>query len=246
MRYMGSKGRISKHILSVMMEYRKPGQWWVEPFVGGGNLIDKVTGNRIGSDYNKWAISALKSIRDCLDELPNNNQEFTEEDYKALRKSDDYKHKGYVGFSCSWGGKWLGGYAKDSKGDDYVASAKNSATRQSKGLQGVELFHCSYDELDIPPNSLIYCDPPYINTTSYATGNFDHNKFFNWCRTKGSEGHTVFLSEYTAPDDFKCIWEKEISNPLKRTADNSSYGVYTEKLFTLNPKKIQTLKEFFK
>lgn len=237
MRYMGSKSRISKEILPIMLEHRKPGQWWVEPFVGGGNMIDKVTGNRIGSDYNKWAISALNSIRDHLNELPNNNQEFTEEDYKALRKDDDYEHKGYAGFAYSWGGKWLGGYARDNKGQDYVATAKRSATKQSRGLQGVVLVHCSYEELNIPPNSLIYCDPPYANTINYSVGSFNHERFLDWCRAKASDGHTVFLSEYTAPGDFKCVWSKQIPNNLKRTTDRKSLEKAVEKLFMLDYKE---------
>ena len=42
MKYMGSKRRIAKYILPIMLEHRAPNQWWVEPFVGGGNMIDKV------------------------------------------------------------------------------------------------------------------------------------------------------------------------------------------------------------
>ena len=49
MQYMGSKNRIAKHILPIMLAERKPDQWWVEPFVGGANMIDKVEGNRIGA-----------------------------------------------------------------------------------------------------------------------------------------------------------------------------------------------------
>jgi DNA adenine methylase len=49
MKYMGSKNRIAKYILPIMLAERKPDQWWVEPFVGGGNMIDKVDGNRIGA-----------------------------------------------------------------------------------------------------------------------------------------------------------------------------------------------------
>ena len=41
---MGSKARIAKHILPIMLdEAEKKGiTKWVEPFVGGGGMIDKV------------------------------------------------------------------------------------------------------------------------------------------------------------------------------------------------------------
>ena len=44
MKYMGSKNRIAKHILPIMLaEAEKNGiTKWVEPFVCGVNMIDKV------------------------------------------------------------------------------------------------------------------------------------------------------------------------------------------------------------
>ena len=61
----------------------------------------------------------------------------------------------------------------------------------------------------IPPNSIIYCDPPYAGVTKYAYS-IDHEKFWAWCREKVAEGHDVFISEYNAPDDFVCVWEQEV------------------------------------
>ena len=77
MKYMGSKNRIAKYILPIMLAKRGSNQYWVEPFVGGANMIDKVSGKRIGSDSNFYTISALIAIRDYVDELPKNNKEFT-------------------------------------------------------------------------------------------------------------------------------------------------------------------------
>lgn len=52
MKYMGSKARHAKELLPIILKDRKPGQWYVEPFVGGANMIDKVDGNRIGGGYS--------------------------------------------------------------------------------------------------------------------------------------------------------------------------------------------------
>ena len=54
MKYMGSKNRIAKHILPIILKDRKPDQWYVEPFVGGANMIDKVEGNRVGGEINEY------------------------------------------------------------------------------------------------------------------------------------------------------------------------------------------------
>lgn len=228
MKYMGSKNRISKYILPIMASEKKSDQWWVEPFVGGGNMIDKVHGKRIGSDINHYLIDALISIRDCVLDLPQNNSQFTEDDYKQLRKNDDYKYKGYAGFAFSYGGKWLGGWRRDNLNKrDYVNESYKNAIKQSPLLQDVQLVNKSYLDLEIPDNSLIYCDPPYKLTTKYKD-DFDHTIFWQWCREKVKEGHNVFVSEYNAPEDFECIWEKEIVSSLTK---NTGSKKAVEKLF---------------
>lgn len=234
MKYMGSKNRIAKYILPIISEYRKEGQWWVEPFVGGANMLDKVKGNRLGADSNPYLIDALIAIRDCVSDLPRNNKEFTEDDYKQLRKSDEYKYKGYAGFAFSYSGKWLGGWCRDGRGKrDYVQESYRNAMKQSPLLQGVKFVNCSYLDLQLPENSLIYCDPPYASTTKYKD-KFDHSVFWQWCRDKVKEGHIVFISEYNAPDDFECIWQKEIVSSLTKNT-GAKKGI--EKLFRYNPVK---------
>ena len=231
MQYMGSKNKIAKHLLPIMNKVRE-NRTWVEPFVGGANMIDKVQGKRIGADINPYLIDALIAIRDCVIDLPKNNKDFTEENYKELRKNDNYKYKGYAGFAFSYSGKWLGGWSRDGLNKrDYVNESYKNAINKSPLLQGVRLVNESYLDLQIPENSLIYCDPPYEGTTKYKdefNHEFNHTEFWNWCRQKAKEGHVIFVSEYNAPNDFKCVWEKKIVSSL--TKDTGS-KVATERLF---------------
>ena len=236
MKYMGSKTRLAKYILPILLADRKDGQTWVEPFVGGGNLIDKVGGPRIGADINPYTVQALTSIRDSVSELPKNAQDFTESDYKKLRTDDSYPHKGYAGFALSYGGKWLGGWRRDGAGvRDYVAEAYRNAVAQAEKLKGVELLCTSYDALQIPYQSLLYCDPPYANSTAYAVGAFDHKAFWAWCSFMGASGHTVFVSEYSAPAGFTCVFEKSFTSSLTKDT-GSKTGI--EKLFKYTGVKI--------
>ena len=65
--YMGSKARVSKKILPIMLKNRKEGQYFVDLFTGGGNLIQNVEGNCIASDINPYTISHLnKMLKDNL------------------------------------------------------------------------------------------------------------------------------------------------------------------------------------
>lgn len=230
---MGSKNRIAKHILPIMLAERKPDQWWVEPFVGGANMIDKVEGNRIGADSNEFLIKALRLIRDEPTTIPDL---ITEEDYqKAKDKMVLNGLTGFIGFAMSFGGKWFGGYRRDVAGTKgcienmktQTRRSKQNAINQSKYLKGVKFINSDYKSLDLPQNSLIYCDPPYKGTTKYKDG-FDHTEFWQWCREKAFEGHTVFVSEYNAPEDFECIWQKGITSSLTKNT-GAKRGV--EKLF---------------
>lgn len=231
MKYMGSKARFAKHILPIVLKGRKENQYYVEPFVGGGNMIDKVDGLRIGADFNKHVVAALEKIKNEPEDLPSNNSECSELHYHNVKNSDNYSNwiKGYFGFALSYGGKWFGGWCRDGKNErDYVAEAYRNALKQSPKLQGVEFHHSSYEDLEIPPNSIIYCDPPYANTTKYKTGEFNHDGFWQWCRERALEGHKIYISEYSAPADFVCVWEKETTSSL--TKDTGSKTA-TEKLF---------------
>lgn len=82
-----------------------------------------------------------------------------------------------------------------------------------------------YRDVPIEGDCVIYCDPPYKGTAGYTT-EFDHDAFYDWCR---SQTHPIYISEYSMPDDFACIDEIEIPALLSQQGG----GVATEKLFTL-------------
>lgn len=231
MKYLGSKNRISKHILPIMLQERGD-RTWVEPFVGGANMIDKVDGDRIGSDMNEYVIALLNEMTKPDFSAP----EISEEKYNDIKSNIDKYDKwivGYAGTQLSFGATWFGSYRRDKQGKrDYCKEARNNVNKQSENLKGIKFIHKDYNSLEIPKNSLIYCDPPYDTkaTKGKYKDNFDHESFWEWCRQKSKEGHIVFISEYNAPDDFKCVWEKEIS---QRVNNNVNTKKTNEKLFTL-------------
>lgn len=233
MKYMGSKARHAKEMLPIILENRKEGQWYVEPFVGGANMIDKVIGNRIGADLNEPLVSMWKEIQNGW--IP--PKYVTPTEYKAVRENKENcsQHMlGWVAHCCSYNGKWFGGFAgelttKEGNVRNYQTEAKNAVLRQNDKLVDVQFEHAPYHELTIPPESIIYCDPPYKGTTAYKDG-FDHEPFYDWCREMSSQGHTVFVSEYAMPEDFECVWQKEVNSSLTKET-GSKKGI--EKLFTL-------------
>ena len=234
MKYMGSKKRIAKFILPIMLAEAEKNRLttWVEPFVGGANMIDKVPNNfqRIGIDYNAHTIEALIAIRDLVDKLPN---EVNEEYYRNLKGSKPEPITSLIRFGASFGGKFEDGFARGmtNKGvpRNYWQETVRNAQKQSQNLQGVKFINGSYNEYSDFENCLIYCDPPYEGTTSYKTDTFDHIKFWDWCR-KMSEKNLVFVSEYKAPDDFECIWQGEVKTNFASNQKEATHKA-VEKLF---------------
>lgn len=234
MKYMGSKSRIQNYIIPIMTKNRTPDMIFYDSFCGGQNLIDKVTGKRVASDINEYLIEQLKLIRDNPSSLPKNNKEFTKNDYLDIKNNIhkyDKQLVGYVGFSLSYGAMWFQGWRQDNIGiRDYVSESYRNAQKQSPHLQGVKFICESYDNIPYEKNSIIYLDPPYLDTAGYSTPDFDHSKFWDWVRNMSENGYNIYVSEYNQPDDFDVIWKKPLRNNI---SPNRSTQI--EKLFKYNP-----------
>jgi len=234
MKYMGSKNRHAKYItpfVQVLLGYGF--NKYVEPFVGGANLIDKVRATyKIGYDSNKYLIALLNYVAQG-NPMP---ETITESEYLKVRDSkESYPdwYVGMVGFCAGYSGKFFGGYARsfDSKGNsrDMPAEALRNLKTQRHQLKGIDFYACDYK--NVPKTSAVfYCDPPYFSTTNYKGNveNFDHAQFWQWARNRAQEGNPVLISEYSAPADFTCIWQKKVNSSL--SADTGAKQE-TEKLY---------------
>lgn len=235
MKYMGSKARFGKDILAVISPYISETLNYVEPFAGGMNMMQFVpnTWNRYANDSNKYLMVMWYMLVHKGWVPP---EQVTKEFYESCKRLEQPDHVvGYVGINCSYSGKWFGGYAgktetKDGTIRDYQSEAFNHVMKQKDTLSGVKMVSKSYTDLAIPTKSLIYCDPPYANTTGYKD-DFDHEAFWCWCRDAIPNGHTVFVSEYTAPDDFICVWEKSTKSSLSANGTSGGNKVSIERLF---------------
>lgn len=237
MKYMGSKNRIAKHILPFIKEYLNGDNWFVDAFCGGCNLIDKLDyPKRIANDSNKYLIELFKIIQIC--EITDFKY-VTKDEYERIRdnKNKYSDHRvGHAGFVCSFNGKFFNGFSGITQTKEGIRNYQDEALRslfKSKPkLNGVRFSDGDYKKVVMYQgleNSVIYCDPPYANTTGYKGSNFNHDEFWQWCRDMTAQGHKVFVSEYHAPEDFKCVWEMKVTNSLNTTKTYKPI----EKLFTI-------------
>ena len=227
MRYQGGKSRIAKQI-AMEIERESNSNIFVSLFCGTCSVESKLTGfkTKILNDKHKYLIDMLNGVKNGY-ELP---EYISEEQYKYIRdhKNDDPILTGFVGFGCSFGGKWFGGYARNKTGTNYALQSKKSLLKDMSTLMDAEFICMDYRDVKLPDNCVVYADPPYDGTTGYGNEKFDSNTFWEYMR-KISREHLVFISEQSAPDDFISIWKK----PFTRTLDvnkNNQFKV-TEKLF---------------
>lgn len=246
MKYVGSKQRLSKELVPIIESYINEGTTiYIEPFVGGANMIDKINfNNKIGIDSHKELIALLKYTQNNYERLP---FEIPEDEYIKVRDSyrqqdgkyDDWYY-GLVGFCATFGAKWFGGYARGFKADRVTPrNLSNEAIRnlqkQAPQLKNIKFICDTYQNIPLEKisNATIYCDPPYAKTTGYSgSGDFNHSEFWEWVR-KASQNNTVLVSEYNAPEDFEIIWEKGLKSSLGSGINQQGHKKSVERLFKL-------------
>jgi site-specific DNA-adenine methylase len=131
----------------------------------------------------------------------------------------------------------------------YVGRCENIERLQALNrLQNIEVqgnvvnFNKSYDEIEIKPNSIIYCDIPYKNTGTYNEDAFDYNKFYDWALR---QTQPIFISEYDMPNEFICIAERKKISSMSPTKNNTKsierifipknqHGIYKHNVKQLN------------
>lgn len=231
MKYVGSKNRLSKELAPIIQNYiTNDTIAYIEPFVGGANMIDKIKHHtKIGSDLHKELIALHNYNKNSSQFFPNT---ISEEEYNRVKNNkghyDDW-YVGLVGFCATFGAKYFGGYARGYKADgvtprDLPNEAIRNLQKQSQNIQSIT-FECK-SFLDYNPteykNCVFYLDPPYRKTLSYSTGGFPYEEFDKWA-IELAKNNTVLISEYEMPEDkFECIWSKDVKVAISGQGDIKS------------------------
>lgn len=243
---MGSKSRIAKYIVPIIQEYIDDNEVtkYVEPFVGGANIIDKIhCQEKYGFDKNKYLIALLKRAQKHQPLYDEVKRDLYDKARSAFNNGDTSEFEdwqiGNIGFLASYNGRWFdGGYAKPGyektknglRYRNYYLESKSNLENQAEYLDGIYFADCDYKStIELPYDSgmVIYCDPPYENTKRYANAlQFDYKEFWDTMRL-WSKYNIVLVSEQNAPNDFECIWQQNVSRSIKATDKSKS----TEKLF---------------
>jgi len=238
LKYIGSKARFAPEICAILQDYiyRLNIKTYIEPFVGGFNIIDKIKcKTRIGNDIDSLVCDLVTSCRNDpsllrLATTPTRDKYYDVRDNPAIYQN---WYRAAILLFGSYNARVYGGCygatskTKDGKTRNYFEEAKNNFIKQLPSLDGILISCCDYKYIVPPSNetALIYCDPPYADGIGYNS-EFDAVEFWEWCR-RLSEKHIVIISERAAPDDFVCIWQQETKSHL----NNRAKKAVIEKLF---------------
>lgn len=244
MKYLGSKARLAKYLVPMLQAniHYYHINTYIEPFVGGFNIIDKISCNRrIGNDIDSYVttlVDACKRDSSLLDKLP--DRVSREHYYDVRDKANGYPmwYVAAIMLFASYNGRVYGGcYVAESNTAggyrNYYDEAKRNFAEQLPQLSDIIVTNCDYRELELhkylgqkDERVLFYCDPPYSMGKGYSE-KFDTGSFWDWARERSAEGHIVLVSEYTAPKDFECVWEQKVKSHL----DNRNKVERVERLF---------------
>ncbi len=221
---MGGKkvigGQIAKVVKEVVMQgdRRRP---YLEPFVGMCGILQHMTegGQRacFAFDLQPDVVALWQAVKQGWHPP---QRTISKEEYDQWRQDPSPSEmRAFVGFGCSYSGKYFGGYIKDN-GKETPRWEKNrrSLERVIPQIAGgnIQFEQADYRQIDLslfPKDTVILCDPPYFQTTGFSVGQFDHQEFWALMRQWG-QTNDVVICEQTAPDDFVSIWEKPVTRNM--------------------------------
>lgn len=231
--YSGGKAKIGKIIANEIKKLESKYNWknkqYFEPFCGMLGVASHFASekrNVIANDINKDIIFMWKKIKRGW-KLP---VKCDKETFMKLKYSKKHSaERGFYGVACTYSGIFYAGYRPGNKNQHFFNQSRNSIIDVSQNLSYIDFYSKNYTEFK-PKNMTIYCDPPYLNNKfkSKYFDDFDSDLFWNIMR-EWSKNNLVIISEYTAPSDFQCVWEKTMNSTFGNVASKR-----TEKLFIYN------------
>lgn len=243
MRYMGGKFRQSKEIARIIGRDNGTGFRYFEPFCGGMwsacRVIQELQPVEVVlSDISEPLICMWRGLINGEVELP---RYVTDMEYAEYKRNKDPKNPmtAWFGHGVSFGGKWFGGMARQDKTkgrqEVYDFSPQVSSTMKQveilkKGNPTLRLS--SYEDLVfLPKGWVIYCDPPYEDSTKAHnyTGTFDHEKFWEDMRII-SKDNSVYISCFKCPGDFEVLHDWGDTIVRHNNGNSEMKGKITEKL----------------
>ncbi len=220
MQFQGGKARQAKAIGAYLRTVDRP--CYLEPFVGAGWVLAEVASHFptvIAGDIHQDLILMHRALQNGW--VPPTL--ISEDDWGTARYAEPSPHRGYVGYQCSWGGKWFRGYARNGYASLYGNYANRGIAgtlRVANACKAASYAWADYRAFRPNHNWIVYCDPPYLGTEPISHRRFDTPAFWRLMDAWSDLGATVLVSEQQAPDG----WQPVLTQDRQTTL-----GVYNDK-----------------
>ena len=229
MRFQGGKARQAKAFSDAMLKASQCRGRYIEPFVGGASVAAYMAPH-----FKEVLLSDISLDLILLYEAMQSGWTppltLSKDRYNQLRSESSSAERGWAGYAGSYCGKWFGGYGPTCGERDYLLESYKSMTKKM-GALGKAKFECKkYSDLEVQVGDIVYCDPPYVDTTAYKDTEFDIAEFWDIAESWVRDGAIVFVSEFVAPSNWRSIYTKSRFTVL---ANKSSSKKDEEHLFTL-------------
>ena len=237
MAYLGGKYKI-RHQVAEYINGLSP-RVYLEAFCGYAWPGERVRAKqRYFSDMNQDLILMWQALQNGW--VP--PAVVSEDEYTALKnETTPSAMRGFVGTACSIFGVWFGTYARDpKKHTNYAAIGSRQFLRRIPCFNGAKFTFRDYrTAMDSVDADVIYCDPPYENTSTYAAvESFDSAAFWEEVRRRSDGKRRILVSEYSAPADFTVVMTAYSRMGLRtKSAAGLTNELRTERLYEYQPPK---------
>lgn len=227
--YMGSKNRIAKEIIELLPS----AETFVDLFCGGCAMTHAAI---LSGKYNNFVINDIdwmptQLFLDAIDgKYLNHYKWVSREDFFAEKDKNPFVK--YIYSFGNNGKTYL--FNSDNEREksqifesvvEDVDSIEEKRKTSGNRLQNIERinrlnglvslqpylrkitrYNKDYRLVDIPANSVVYCDIPYRETATYNGQTFNYQEFYDWAAGMDN----LFISEKNIDDErFMKIWEKD-------------------------------------
>lgn len=232
--YQGGKKppgeRIAYLIESITQELGFPTDHYWEPFVGACGVIKHISGfnYRWGSDAHRELISLWKTLQEGW--RPDAEPDPLE--YVRMANDPTYGEphmRAYTAHALSFKAAYFQ-KGRPSNLDGGRRAFNNLRNEHSIAMIqdvhfGVKDYREVSPEICFGRRTVIYCDPPYDNTSAPGCGYpFDNQEFWIWAETQSLNGHLVFIQELERNVRDRQNWQVVVSYTRSGTGnDKNSY-----------------------
>lgn len=247
--YMGNKSRLLEKIHNLIHQLDLPNtDTFVDLFCGGGSVGYSMANcfhNIIMNDLDTGLMSLHKTLKEHPERIGLFAQiEPSKEEFNVAKTGNsDYDTYIRYLYSFSTNGKaYLWGEERLNTPKEELNRQRSEPKERLRHLEDVILMYTrynpnitftnlSYEQVEIPSNAIVYCDPPYKGTAEYLVDGFDSDKFYEWCR---SCPNIVLISEYDMPDDFILLEEWDLAS---QGGGNKNTKIARERIYCNKPIK---------